>query len=172
VAIERVDAVAGRVGVGDGGEEGREVAELGLSGIGEVLVDPAIVGVEEEDPAGGLAVAPGPPDLLVVSGDRTRHVDVDHVAQIALVDAHAEGVARRDRGEAAAEEVVLEGALVLVEGGAGSVVSSAAWAGAASGPWRRGFWVVDSRRGHPSRATRRAARAAARARDGRSGAGL
>ena len=42
----------------------------------------------------GVAVAPGPPELLVVGLDRGRQVDMDDVAHVRLVDAHAEGDGR------------------------------------------------------------------------------
>ena len=53
------------------------------------------------------AVAPGAPDLLVVALDRARHLAVDDVAHVRLVDAHAEGDGRDDDVDLVAREGVL-----------------------------------------------------------------
>ena len=90
-----------------------EVLGVRLGRIDEVLLDLAVVRVEQQDPARRLAVAAGAADLLIIRGHRSRHVDVDHISQVRLVDAHAERVGRGDRRVATGEEVGLQLALVL-----------------------------------------------------------
>jgi hypothetical protein len=67
---------------------GRRVA------VGEVLERRNVVGAREELTGAQLAVAAGAPDLLEVRLEALREVDVVDVADVGLVDAHAEG----DRG--------------------------------------------------------------------------
>ena len=79
-----------------------------------------IASVLDEEPGGGnvprrvqedavrrLAVPPGPARLLVVGLQAFGHVVVDHVADVGLVDAHAEGVGGHHHGFAVELEVVL-----------------------------------------------------------------
>ena len=55
-----------------------------------------------------LAVAPGASDLLAVVLDGLGQVEVHHLADIGLVDAHAEGDGGDDAGQASAHEVRLQ----------------------------------------------------------------
>ena len=57
---------------------------------------PDVVGAVERQGVGGRAVAARPADLLVVALDRLRQVGVGDVADVGLVDAHAEGDGRAD----------------------------------------------------------------------------
>ncbi len=67
----------------------------------------------EEEAVGGEPVAPRAPDLLVVGLDRARHLAVDHVAHVRLVDPHAEG----DGGDHDVGLVAREGVLVALADG-------------------------------------------------------
>ncbi len=85
---------------------------LALLHVGRAVREEAVVaehvGVRvEEHAVGGDAVAPGAADLLVVRLERARHVAVDHVADVRLVDAHPE----RDRRDHDVAVVVAEGVL-------------------------------------------------------------
>ena len=61
----------------------------------------------EEKPEGVVAVAPGPPHLLVVRLERARRTHVDHGAHVGAVDAHAERVGGGDDLGATLGEVPL-----------------------------------------------------------------
>ena len=61
----------------------------------------------EENTGAWLTIAPGTPCLLIVGFDVFRHVVVNDIADIALVDAHAEGVCRDDRLHIVVKEIVL-----------------------------------------------------------------
>ena len=57
----------------------------------KVLLDFEVGGVEQEDAVGGVPVAPGAPDLLNILLKRTGGLVMQNVADVRLVDAHAEG---------------------------------------------------------------------------------
>ena len=93
------------------GEEGGYPDEFGGGGVvalEEEVVHLAVGEGVEEDGAGGLAVASGAADLLVVGLDGAGEGDVDDGADVGLVDAHAEGDGGYDYFEFADEEVALD----------------------------------------------------------------
>ncbi len=61
----------------------------------KVLLDFEVGGVEQEDAVGGVPVASGAPDLLNILLQRAGGLVMQNVADVRLVDAHAES-ARRD----------------------------------------------------------------------------
>src|SRR5581483_7259181 len=61
----------------------------------------------EEEAIARETVAAGAPDLLVPALDRAWHLAVDHVADVRLVDAHAERDRRDDHVDLVARERVL-----------------------------------------------------------------
>ena len=61
----------------------------------------------EQHAARRLPVPPGATRLLEIVLQRAGDVGVDHEAHVRLVDAHAEGVGRRDRAQGAADEALL-----------------------------------------------------------------
>ena len=76
------------------GEEGGDAGEIGGGGVvalEEEVVHLAVGEGVEEDGAGGLAIAAGAADLLVVGFDGAGERGVDDGADVGLVDAHAEG---------------------------------------------------------------------------------
>ena len=80
------------------GERGLKPLQMPNAGTAErlkVLLDCEVGGVEQEDAVGGAPVASGAPDLLNVLLQRTGGLVVQDVADVRLVDAHAEG-GRRD----------------------------------------------------------------------------
>ena len=79
-------------------------AELGGEAIARQHVGPRI----EQHAVAGQPVAAGAADLLVVALDRARHVAVDHVADVRLVDAHAERDGRDHHLDLVARERVLD----------------------------------------------------------------
>ena len=79
----------------------------------EEAADRFVLGPVEEDRLGGLAVAPGAADLLVVGVDRVRRPGVEDEAHVRLVDPHAEGGGRDDHLDLVGHEAVLELAAVL-----------------------------------------------------------
>ncbi|MEZ4237109.1 MAG: hypothetical protein R3F59_13335 [Myxococcota bacterium] len=99
--------------VGHGAQDRGEVVGRGLRRVDEVLLHAQIARVVQQDPARRLAVAARAPDLLVAGGDRAGHVGVDDVAQVALVDAHAERVGRGDGAQRALQEGALQLGLAL-----------------------------------------------------------
>src|SRR5256885_1111125 len=56
----------------------------------KVLLDFEVGGVEQEDAVGGVPVASGAPDLLNILLQRPGSLVVQNVADVRLVDAHAE----------------------------------------------------------------------------------
>ena len=77
-----------------------------------------VVGAVERQGVGGRAVAAGAADLLVVALDRLRQVGVGDVADVGLVDAHAEGDGGADDEPVLALEAGLgEAAVVGLEAG-------------------------------------------------------
>ena len=73
---------------------------------------------EEEDAVRRLPVPPGPAGLLVIGLQAFGHVVVDHVADVGLVNAHAEGVGGHHHRLAVKLEVLLVlPALVLGQAG-------------------------------------------------------
>ncbi len=94
-----------------GGEEGGYAGEFGDGGVvalEEEVVHLAVGEGVEEDGAGGLAVASGAADLLVVLLDGAGERGVDDGADVGFVDAHAEGDGGDDDFEFAGEEVALD----------------------------------------------------------------
>src|SRR5690606_31770894 len=73
----------------------------------EELVQVQILAPIEQQSRRRLAVAPAPADLLIVGLERCGHVEVEHEANIRLVDAHAERRRRDDHGEGARQEALL-----------------------------------------------------------------
>ena len=80
---------------------------VGLELGGEAIVRQHVGPRVEQHAVARQAVAAGAADLLVVALDRPRHVAVDHVADVRLVDAHAEG----DGGDHDVDLVAREGVL-------------------------------------------------------------
>ena len=79
----------------------------------KVLLDSKVSRVEQEDALRGLAVAPGASDLLHVLLERARSVVVQDVADVGLVDAHAEGGGRdHDEAPGPVHELGLRGCAV------------------------------------------------------------
>src|SRR5205085_2690673 len=72
----------------------RLLGDLDRAFIDEAFVAQHVGPGVEEDAIALDAIATSTTDLLIVAFDGTRHIPVDHVAHVALVDAHAE----RDRG--------------------------------------------------------------------------
>ena len=75
----------------------------------EELLDHDVLAAEEEDTFPRRAVAAGPARFLVIAFDVLGHLVVDDVADVALVDAHAEGVGGDDDLEPVVGEGVLHG---------------------------------------------------------------
>ena len=140
-AVAAEVAVAARFGEGlaEVGEQRLAAADLGL-GEAEERVQPLVVGLlalhrrgalvdlgaaqadvvgaVEGEGVGRRAVAAGAADLLVVALDRLRQVGVGDVADVGLVDAHAEGDGGADDEAVLALEAGLgEAAVVGVEAG-------------------------------------------------------
>ncbi len=93
------------------GEEGGYADEFGGGGVvalEEEVVHLAVGEGVEEDGAGGLAVAAGAADLLVVGLDGAGEGDVDYGADVGFVDAHAEGDGGYDDLEFSGLEVALD----------------------------------------------------------------
>ena len=67
-----------------------------------------VVGRVEQHASRRRAVTSGPACLLEIVLQRTGDVGVDHQPNVRLVDAHAEGVGRRDRAKLAADEAPLD----------------------------------------------------------------
>ena len=67
-----------------------------------------IVGRVEQHAARRCAVPPCAPCLLEIVLQRTGDIGVDHQTNIGFVDAHAEGIGRRDRAKLAADEAPLD----------------------------------------------------------------
>jgi len=65
----------------------------------KVLLDFEVGGVEQEDAVGRVPVASGAPDLLHILLQRAGGLVMQNVADVGLVDAHAES-ARRDHDQA------------------------------------------------------------------------
>src|SRR5262249_53738188 len=84
---------------------GHHLGVLGL--VGEAVVGHHVGPRIEEHAVTVHAVASGAPDLLVVALDRARHVAVDDVADVGLVDAHAEGHGGHDDVAVVAAEGIL-----------------------------------------------------------------
>ena len=80
----------------------------GVVALEEEVVHLAVGEGVEEDGAGGLTVAAGAADLLVVGLDGAGESDVDDGADVGLVDAHAEGDGGDDDLEFAGVEVALD----------------------------------------------------------------
>ncbi len=95
---------------GDAGEFGGH----GVVALEEEIVHLAVGVAVEQDGAGGVAVAAGAADLLVVGLDRGGQGVVDDGADVGLVDAHAEGDGGDDDLELAGEELGLD---ALARGG-------------------------------------------------------
>ena len=107
------------LGLGEA-EEGVEPLVVGLLALHRrrALVDlraaeADVVGAVERQRVGGRAVAAGAADLLVVALDRLRQVGVGDVADVGLVDAHAEGDRRADDQPVLALEAGLGEAAVV-----------------------------------------------------------
>ncbi len=60
-------------------------------GLEQVLPLAIVPIVPKQDTIGGLAVAPGATDLLMIDVHRRGHAPVEHETHVGLVDAHAEG---------------------------------------------------------------------------------
>ncbi len=100
-----------------GSEDGGDAGELGGGGVvalEEEVVHLAVGEGVEEDGAGGLAVASGAADLLVVGLDGAGERDVDDGADVGFVYAHAEGDGGDDDLELAGLEAMLD---ALADGG-------------------------------------------------------
>ena len=84
----------------------------------EELLDHDVLAAEEEDTFPRRAVAAGPARFLVVAFDVLGHLVMDDVADVALVDAHAESVGSDDDLEPVIRKGVLHGpAHVVAEAG-------------------------------------------------------
>ena len=122
VAEERLAAAALRLGKAEQRVQALVVGLLALERRG-ALVDLGaaqadVVGAVEGEGVGRRAVAAGAADLLVVALDRLRQVGVGDVADVGLVDAHAEGDRRADDEAVLALEARLgQPAVVGVEAG-------------------------------------------------------
>ncbi len=66
-----------------------------MSGTDEELVDETVTVAVQQHAVGGAAVPASAPRLLVIRLQRARHLEVNHAANVGLVDPHAERV-RRD----------------------------------------------------------------------------
>ena len=84
----------------------------------EELLDHDVLAAEEEDTFPRRAVAAGPARFLIVAFDVLGHLVVDDVADVALVDAHAEGIGGDDDLYLVVRKGVLHGpAHVITETG-------------------------------------------------------
>ena len=104
---------------------------------GEEAAQADVLGAVEEHGAGGLAVAAGPADLLVVGVDRLADVGVEDEAHVRLVDAHPERDRRDDTSQlssmkpscvssrSAAAEPGVVGAASIPRSASASAISSA-----------------------------------------------
>ena len=93
--------------------EGRLVAVPGAP-LDEEALDGRILPAVEEDAFRRRAVAPGPARFLIVGLEALRHLVVQHIAHVALVDAHTEGVRRRHDRRPGIGEILLRGLPLLV----------------------------------------------------------
>lgn len=100
---------AGAVGaeVAEGLPELGDAAGVGVGLLDEELVDAGVDVVEEEQAVGGLAVAAGAADFLVVGFEGSGQVDVYDGAHVGAVDAHAKGVGGDGDAGFSAHEAVL-----------------------------------------------------------------
>ena len=73
----------------------------------KILVSAQICIGIQQDSAGGLTVAPGPTDFLVIALNAARQGGMNHGADVGLVDAHAKGDGGDDHLQAASAEQVL-----------------------------------------------------------------
>jgi hypothetical protein len=114
IGQQHLAAAAGRLGEAEQRVEAAVVGLLALLGSG-ALVDLGaaqadVVGTVEGERVRRRPVAAGAADLLVVALDRFRQVGVDDVADVGLVDAHAEGDGRGDHEPVLDLEAALRGA--------------------------------------------------------------
>ena len=118
IADEERAQAFGRVAVVDHALELRKLDALPRRVLGrdvdEVALRHDVLRRVEQQALARLAVAARAPRLLVVGLDVLRHVVVEHVAHVALVDAHAERVRRDDDCEVVVEEIVLHARALLV----------------------------------------------------------
>ncbi len=76
--------------------------------VDEVLQHVDVIAPGQHQAIGGLAIAAGTADLLAVVLHRLGQVEVHHVTDVGLVDAHAEGDGGDDAGRMAFHEVALD----------------------------------------------------------------
>jgi len=87
------------------------VLQVGMVQVADVPVVPVVVGAAVEQMAdGGITVAPGAADLLVIRLDRGRQPDMHDPAHVLTVDPHPKGDGRHHDIDIAAGEAVLRAA--------------------------------------------------------------
>src|SRR5690606_28958608 len=101
--------LAARAGCAQIVEHGPNTGEFRGIAIDEVLQHAEAVATGQHQAVRGLAVAPGTADFLAVVLHRLGQIEVHHVADVTLVDAHAEGDGGDDALQLADHETTLDG---------------------------------------------------------------
>ena len=94
-------------------DERLDGARLGRVPEGEVFQRHGVVRTGEQFAQRGLSVAARAPDFLLIVFERFRQVEMDHAADVRLVDAHAERDGRDDDFAFAAHERLLRRVAIL-----------------------------------------------------------
>ena len=88
-------------------EDSIQNRHVGIIALEEEIVGVAVgVGMHQQR-AAGLAIAPGPPDFLVVTLNASRQCGVDDGADVGLVNPHAESDRGHDDFQLARQEILL-----------------------------------------------------------------
>ena len=98
--------------------------QLGRVAINEVFQHVEAVSVGQHQAVRRLPVAPRPADLLAVIFDRLGQIKMHHIADVAFVDAHAEGNGGDDAVQLPAHELTLD-AFALIVGQTGVIGAGA-----------------------------------------------